>query len=616
MPTTSADGPTPFLQSLLRLQKIRNFEGTPAEFWRLFLETLIGIARARAGLVCLRTGEGAAEWKTLAALPEQAEAAPLCKRLSDAVPAASAECAKNGFAFLPQGDSSIAAINLLVDVDTQKCFALFYLDTADKNEAVQRIRAVLAANDIPAQYRVQQTAYSAIKNQTHITDILDLLTLLNAQHRFVAAAMTLCNELAARYTCDRVSLGWLQKGYVRVKAMSHTDHFEKKMEALSLLELAMEEALDQEADVIVPPSGPAGACITRDHEAYAKAQDVRHMATLPLRAKDAIVALVSFEKEHSPLGDDELRHLRVTLDQIATRLVDLKRRDRWFGARLAEWLRDKAARLVGYEHTWAKTFALLGVLALAVVTIIPVRYRIDSPMILRTDDVVYITAPFDGYIDSVGVKPGDAVAAAATLLTIDKKDLLLEEASLLAEKNREQREVEKARAAGELADMCIAQARFDQVTSKLDITRYRLGQAALTAPYDGVVTEGDQREKIGSPVKQGEILFKIGRITKVYAEAKVSEMEIHNVKNGAAGQIALASRPADPFDVAVSLIEPSAVVTAKDNVFLVRCTFVKPVPAWFRPGMTGVSKINAGRKTLLWIAAHRTVDFLRLKLWW
>jgi hypothetical protein len=63
-------------------------------------------------------------------------------------------------------------------------------------------------------------------------------------------------------------------------------------------------------------------------------------------------------------------------------------------------------------------------------------------------------------------------------------------------------------------------------------------------------------------------------------------------------------------------VEPSAVVSQKDNVFLVRCAFNRPVPGYFRPGMTGISKINAGRKTLLWIVGHRTVDFLRLKLWW
>jgi hypothetical protein len=32
--------------------------------------------------------------------------------------------------------------------------------------------------------------------------------------------------------------------------------------------------------------------------------------------------------------------------------------------------------------------------------------------------------------------------------------------------------------------------------------------------------------------------------------------------------------------------------------------------------MSGIAKINAGERSLLWIITHRTVDFLRLKLWW
>jgi multidrug resistance efflux pump len=616
MPTTSTPGtPAPLLNSLRQLQKIRNFDGEPAEFWRLLLETLIGLCGAEAGLIVINTGGENASWKTLALGPDNPQSAALCKRLSEVVTGAAEACAKTGFAFMPDNGTSIVAVHLLVDVDTQKCLALFRLAIVDEKEALLRINALLSANDIPAHYRTQESAYNALKNQEHLTDILDLMALLNSQHRFMAAAMMVCNELAGRYTCDRVSLGWLQKGYVRVRAMSHTDDFEKKMEAVQQLELAMEEALDQEADIVVPaPAG--GIAITRDHEAYAKTQDVHYMATFPVRKKDEVVALFSFERDASPLDENELRRLRVTIDQLAVRLAELRQRDRWFGARLADWLREKAGKLLGYEHTWAKLAGVLGAVALIVVALIPVRYRVDSPMILHTDDISYITAPFDGYIDSAGVKPGDLVETGKTLLSLDKKDLLLEESGLMAEKNRESREVEKARAAGELADMCIAQARYDQVAAKLDVNHFRLAQADIPSPYDGVVIEGDLHEKIGSPVKQGEVLFKIGRLKDIYAQAKVSENEIHNIKILSEGQIALASRPQEPFDIVVTLVEPSAIVAEKDNVFPVRCKFKQTVPSWFRPGMTGISKINAGHRTLLWIASHRTIDVLRLKLWW
>jgi len=44
----------------------------------------------------------------------------------------------------------------------------------------------------------------------------------------MAAAMTFCNEIASRYRCDRVSLGWIKGAYVRVQAVSHMERFRKK----------------------------------------------------------------------------------------------------------------------------------------------------------------------------------------------------------------------------------------------------------------------------------------------------------------------------------------------------------------------------------------------------
>jgi hypothetical protein len=32
--------------------------------------------------------------------------------------------------------------------------------------------------------------------------------------------------------------------------------------------------------------------------------------------------------------------------------------------------------------------------------------------------------------------------------------------------------------------------------------------------------------------------------------------------------------------------------------------------------MTGVCKLDAGRRTLAWILTHRALDALRLYLWW
>ena len=37
---------------------------------------------------------------------------------------------------------------------------------------------------------------------------------------------------------------------------------------------------------------------------------------------------------------------------------------------------------------------------------------------------------------------------------------------------------------------------------------------------------------------------------------------------------------------------------------------------WWRPGMSGSARIDAGERQVAWILTHRIVDTIRLWLWW
>jgi multidrug efflux pump subunit AcrA (membrane-fusion protein) len=243
-------------------------------------------------------------------------------------------------------------------------------------------------------------------------------------------------------------------------------------------------------------------------------------------------------------------------------------------------------------------------------------YRVQAPFVLQTENVAYLPAPFDGYIGSVEADVGDEVSRTESLLALDTQELLLEQSEAAADRERYTREVEKARAEDALADMRIAAALAEQARVRLERVRYRLAQATVTAPFDGVVIEGDLKERIGSPVRQGEVLFKIARLTGLYVEAEVAERDIDEIALESCGEIAFVSQPDLAFPVAVVRVEPAAQPKSGKNVFVVRLALVESPAGWLRPGMTGVCKINVGKRRLLWIFTHRTVDFLRLALWW
>jgi RND family efflux transporter MFP subunit len=254
-------------------------------------------------------------------------------------------------------------------------------------------------------------------------------------------------------------------------------------------------------------------------------------------------------------------------------------------------------------------------IALAVLFFGKMNYRVEAPFILRTDDIAILSAPFSGFIEEVPAQIGDTVKSNDVILQLDTRDLLLEEAAAVADLERFTREAEKARATNALADMRIGEAQAEQAQARLGLVRYHLSQATVGSPFDGVIVEGDLKKRIGAPVKPGDVLFKVARTDRMYIECDVKENDIHEVRGDGTGEIAFASQPRLKFPMKIERIEPVAQTKDQKNVFIVRCQFQESLQPWWRPGMSGVAKINVGPRTFFWIISHRTIDFLRMFFW-
>ncbi|MDA1278394.1 MAG: HlyD family efflux transporter periplasmic adaptor subunit, partial [Verrucomicrobia bacterium] len=356
--------------------------------------------------------------------------------------------------------------------------------------------------------------------------------------------------------------------------------------------------------------------VSKEHETFARDQHSENICSMPLRKDDQPVAVLTCERRTTPFSEVEVRQFRLACDQAIPRLADLQRNDRWFGARWKTWAREALAKFLGPEHTWSKLFAILGCAAVVFCSVPIFTYKVEGNFILRSDEVSFLTAPFEGYIQDVGVRPGDIVNQGAELVGLNTDDLLLQEAGAVADQARYFREMEKARAAGELAEMRISQALADQAEARLQLIRYRLEQASIKAPFAGVIVEGDLRQRIGAPVKQGDALLKVARTDSLYVEAEVNERDVQEILKKANAEIAFVTQPKLKFPVEITRVEQAAFPKDQQNVFLVRCALTGAPEGWWRPGMSGVCKIPVEKRTLAWIFTHRTVDFLRMFFWW
>ena len=107
----------------------------------------------------------------------------------------------------------------------------------------------------------------------------------------------------------------------------------------------------------------------------------------------------------------------------------------------------------------------------------------------------------------------------------------------------------------------------------------------MLAPFEGFVVEGDLREKIAAPVKQGDVLLQVAKIDALFPELRVPEESIHEVVEGAAVDLAFASRPRARFPGQVERIEPLADSAEKAGVASSRrCRFDASAAGVVAPG--------------------------------
>lgn len=608
-------------KALIELTELRRFPGAPGEFWPRLLAALASVSGASRATMLLKDSN-VATWKIIGNWSSTGGPSQLSSVFAGRLEAIASTSDTNGQSLISLDDAAPRsaahfALGMKLQLATgQSCVAALLLSEVSETTARESLLRLQLATDVPRSWQEFLSGQQAKSDITSFAHALDLMATVNAETRFFAAALALCNGVATRFACDRVSLGWLSGGYARLAAVSRTEKFNRQMAAAQSLEAAMDECLDQDEEILWPAPGEGASFVARDHEKFSREQNAPHLCSLPLRVDGKPAAVLTCERGTGPFTPHEVRQLRLACDQASRRLGDLRRRDRWFGARWAAWAKEQLAVIVGPKHTWAKVTALLVAALLAALVFVRVPYRVEGSFVLRSDAAQFRAAPFDGYIEQVFARPGDTVKAGSPLVKLATRELELRESAALADVGRFQREAEKSRATNGLAEMRVAQAQADQARAQLDLVRYHIGSAMLTAGFDGVVVEGDLRERLAAPVKQGDALMKIARLESLYVEAEVPERDIHEILGKQRGEIAFMSQPKLKFPVRIVKIEPAAFPRSEGSVFLVRCEFEKGAESWWRPGMSGLCKLSVERRTLWWILTHRTVDFLRMKLWW
>lgn len=160
-----------------------------------------------------------------------------------------------------------------------------------------------------------------------------------------------------------------------------------------------------------------------------------------------------------------------------------------------------------------KTKKLIAVL-LVLAFFIPVKLSITAPAEVIAEDSKTITAPFQGLIDTIDIKPGSSVKEGDSLVKLDREAL--------------KAEAQSAKQALELAQISLSRARRESLSDpqkKSEISRLNaeiksrqieydyaqslLERSIITSPQDGIAVFADTSALEGQPVNAGDKIMTI-----------------------------------------------------------------------------------------------------------
>ncbi|MEE9296564.1 MAG: efflux RND transporter periplasmic adaptor subunit [Phycisphaerae bacterium] len=624
------------------LEQLAHFEGPPDEFLDHLLAGQCAMAGAERGAILRINADGVAQ--PLAIHPRCTEsstpmvwlaiAAEAAKKLnaSDAgtliVPLRDTDSDDRSEPGCPQPGSSLRHVLTIPirSTSTVRGAAAFVIAADSSAELQTRRERLELSMQLLSLYEMRLTLEARDDDLRHMKVALEVVAAVNEHDRFLSTAMTLCNEVASRWHGQRVGLGFRQGRYVVLRALSHTERFDRRTQLVQDLEATMEESFDQDVEVVYP-ADPAARYVYRAAAEFSARHGPVSVCSIPIRHTGAgrssarpvaeSCAVLTIDRPlDDPLDAAQVRTLRLAIDLCTARLVDLYERDRWFGARAARTIRRGLAALVGPTHTWAKVLSLLGFAAALFLTLVKGQYRAEGSFVIEPSTRQIVPAPFDGYLEDVHVKIGDSVRAGETVLaTFETAELRLQLASARAEASAETKRAALARRRGEEAEAQIAEAQAARIQAQIDLLDYKIAQAEIRSATSGVVISGDLERQLGAPFKTGDLLFEVTPLDDLRAEIAIPEDQIPDIRLAQTGRLASASLPGDLLPFTVEHINPVAEVAEGRNVFKVRVRLGESRP-WLRPGMAGTAKIDVDRRSYLWIWTRPFVNWVRMQLWW
>jgi multidrug efflux pump subunit AcrA (membrane-fusion protein) len=435
-----------------------------------------------------------------------------------------------------------------------------------------------------------------------------------AQSKGNDAARTLANSLAHRFECENVVVGRFRRHRSKLVAASQAALIDRRHSLSRAFEAAQDESIDQGAPLDAPSTDRSHDLATAAHERLSRALEGAQVLTVPMFARETAVGAITLARPSArPFASRDIDLIDGVGAAIGALLEDKWRADRSLPALAFDRGAAFLGFLVGPRRLGLKAAVVAAIAGIAYLALATDEYRVRAHAQIEGETRRMVSAPFDGFIHAQFARAGDVVAADAPLAQLDVNEIELDRLRQIAKKRQSELELDKALGKRDLAEINIARAQIEESEAEINLSEQMIARGTLRAPFAAVVVSGDLSQSVGRPVSRGDVLFELAPLDHYRMNAVAPEADIGFLKPGQTGELLLSALPGRTFPFTTLSITSVAQASDGVNGFEV----IAPIDGAgaLRPGMEGVAKIDAGRRSVGWIWLHPIVDWLRVKLW-
>lgn len=276
--------------------------------------------------------------------------------------------------------------------------------------------------------------------------------------------------------------------------------------------------------------------------------------------------------------------------------------------------RQQVLRWFGRRTTMLVAAAILIVLAL--LAFVPVQLNALAAAEITPINPIPVTAPLEGVIKEILVKPNQIVRADDPLFVLD--DTSLRNRLSVAQKTLEITRADAQRAInkaffddGARTELQVLSSRVREKSAEVAYVSELLDRLSVGAPQGGVAIFSNSDEWTGKPVQTGERIMTIADPSLIKVTIFVAPADVVDLEPGARVTVFLNTDPLNPLSARVTRASYEALPQKDGTLAYVVQADLLDGHGFPRIGMRGTAKIYADQVTLGYYLFRKPLAYLR-----